>query len=273
MARLAGKTGNVYVGTVVINPCEVLWAEQVNANVTASLDTSDYKVGNAAMKFVCAAGLANGDIIASAVIGDIDITSCSQIMWWAKSTVNINAPGDLQLLISEQAMCVSPLAVDMPALTANVWKFCKSPVVADPAYLAGLDHVISLGAKLTANDPGAFTLRLDQIVAAKSVAGIRSWKLDRKYDTQDTTGFDSAGHRTFLPVLSGWSGSFDGFKDGAPLAIGTVVGLELQESATATQQYRGIAILSGSHPAVSVDGLAVTSYDFQGVGPIEAATA
>ena len=111
-----------------------------------------------------------------------------------------------------------------------------------------------------------------QVMAASEVVGIKSWKLDHKYDTLDTTGFDSSGHRYFIPGLDTWAGSFDGYKDGAPLTIGTEVALTLKESAAATQKYTGQAIISGAHPAVSVDGLALASYDFQGTGPLVIAT-
>jgi hypothetical protein len=268
MARLAGKTGNVYVGVTTIEDCEDVWNEQVDADVTASLDTSDYKVGSGSAKFICAAGIANGDIVASEAISSTDLTGCTAVMFWAKSTVNITTAGDLQLLIDEDALCANPLALDIPALVANTWKFCR--ITAD---FTDYNAAISVGLKLTANDPGAFTLNIDHIQAAKAVAGIKSWKIDQIVDVVDTTGFDSSSHRTFLPVLHGWSGSFEGYKDGAPLTHGSVVGLELQQSATATQQYRGTAIITGAHPSVSVDGLNLISYDFQGVGPIEIATA
>lgn len=110
-------------------------------------------------------------------------------------------------------------------------------------------------------------------VAASEVVGIKSWKLDHTFDTLDGTGFDSSGHRTFLPGLDTWAGSFEGFKDGAPLTIGTAIALELLQSATANQKYTGSAIISGAHPSVSVDGLNLISYDFQGTGALTIATA
>jgi hypothetical protein len=110
-------------------------------------------------------------------------------------------------------------------------------------------------------------------VAGSEVVGIKSWKLDHTFDTLDSTGFDSSGHRYFLPSLDGWSGSFEGFKDGAPLTIGTEIALELKQSATSTQKYTGQAIIHGAHPSVSVDGLNVISYDFTGTGALVIATA
>jgi hypothetical protein len=269
MARLSGKTGNVFVGVTTIHDCDTIWNELVDADVTESLETSDYKVGTGSAKFVCATGLANGDIIATDSISSTDLTACTAVLFWAKSTVNITTAGDLAILTSETSSCGgTPIVLNVPTLVANTWKFCK----ATGTFIAE-NATISVGAKLVANDPGAFTLYLDHIQGAKAIVGIKSWKLDRVVDVVDTTGFDSSGHRTYIPVLHGWSGSFEGYKDGAPITIGTVIGLELQESATATQQYRGTAIINGSHPSLSVDGLSVISYDFTGVGAIETATA
>ena len=267
MARIAGYGGSVYVGVSTIHACDIVWDEVADGDVTETADTTDYKVGTASNKFVCAAGLANGDIIGSDAITSLDLTACNAVMFWAKCTATTVA-GDLQLLLDEDASCASPLALDIPVLTANTWRYCKVA-----ATLTDYNATISVGVKLTANDPGAFTIWLDAIEGAKTIVGIKSWKLDYVFDVQDVTGFDSGGARVYVPTLKGWSGSFEGYKDGAPLSIGTVVGLELQESSTATQQYRGSAIITGQHAATSVDGLATYAYDFQGTHALEIATA
>jgi hypothetical protein len=110
-------------------------------------------------------------------------------------------------------------------------------------------------------------------VAGATVNGIKSWTLDYTQDALETTDFDDSGVKTYLAGLSGWAGSFEGFKDGAPTGIGSIVALILMESATASQLYTGQAILTGSHPSVSVDGIASVSYDFQGTGALTPASA
>ena len=110
-------------------------------------------------------------------------------------------------------------------------------------------------------------------VAGATVAGIKSWSVDYTGDALETTDFGDSGHRTYIPGIDGWSGSFSGFKDGAPKSIGSEVALILKESATTGQQYTGQAILTGSHPSVDVDGIASMSYDFQGTGALVVATA
>ncbi len=109
--------------------------------------------------------------------------------------------------------------------------------------------------------------------AAAEVVGIKSWALDYVFDALEGTAFDSSGHRAYTPGLDGWSGSFEGYKDGAPLTIGTEVALVLKESQTATQKWLGQAIIMGAHPATTVDGLVAISYDFQGTGALTIATA
>jgi len=106
-----------------------------------------------------------------------------------------------------------------------------------------------------------------------TVAGIKSWTLDYVYNTAEGTGFDSSGHKEFKPTLDEWSGSFEGSKDGAPISIGTEVALELEESATAGQEWTGQAIITAVHSSVTVEGLVTYSYDFQGTGALTVASA
>jgi len=105
-----------------------------------------------------------------------------------------------------------------------------------------------------------------------SVTGIKSWTLDYTVDMLETTDFADAGVKTFLPGPSGWSGSFEGLKDGVPIAIGTLVTLTLKETQTATQKWTGSAYISGVHPKTSADGLVEYSYDFQGTGALTVPT-
>lgn len=110
-------------------------------------------------------------------------------------------------------------------------------------------------------------------VAGATVDGIKSWTLDYVQDALETTDFGDLGVRSYVAGLSGWSGSFEGFKEGEPTGIGAVIALILMESATANQLYTGQAIITGSHPSVSVDGIVGISYDFQGTGALTPASA
>lgn len=269
MGRLSGYGGNVLVGSQLVEDCEDAWDELVDGDVTESLDTSDYKIGSGSAKFVCATALANGDIIATELIASLNLSSYTELLFWMKSSVNITTAGDLQLLLDDSPNCASPVVtLDVPVLTADTWKFCKAT-----GTFTGATAIVSVGVKLTAHDPGAFNLWIDEIRAAKSVAGIRAWSLDLTMEVVEVTGFDSSGHKVFIPTIDNWAGSFEGFKDAAPLTIGSIYGLELQESSTATQQWRGSAIITAIHASTPVDGVVTYSYDFQGIDKLEQASA
>ncbi len=267
MARIPGYGGNVFVGSQVVQNMDVAWTEQVDADVTLTLDTTDYKVGAGCNKMIQAAGLAVGDIMASEVIGPLDLSGFSIGMCWAKSNVNV-ASGTYRILLDNHALCASPDAeLDIPNLVAGIWKFCRC-VVAVGSFAAA-NAVISVGIELQANDPGAATLRIDVIDAAAEVVGIREWSLDAAAAVQDSSAFSDGQNKVFTVTSKQWSGSFNGFKDGPPLEIGTVVGIELQESATSTQMWRGSAIITNIGPSSSVDGLVMYPYTFQGIHELE----
>lgn len=269
MARLKGTGGNVYIASQLLEDCEDAWSVAGVGTATSADADTDAKVGDYSVKLVCGAGVNNGDILATEVITSVDITSYTTLMYWAKSTVAITTAGDLQIGVSETAdMGGSPVYSDVPVLAANTWKYCASDITT-----TGLDAVISVGAKLADNDPGAFDLYLDDIRAAKVIAGIKSWTLDQTVSAIEVTGFDSSGHKAYIPGLADWSGTFEGYKEGVPLTIGSQVGLELRESSTATQQFRGNAIITGLHANVAVDGAVTYSYDFQGTDSLVIPTA
>lgn len=271
MARVVGYGGDVFVG-INLHNCDALWNESVDADVTASLDDTDYRTGSGSNKFVQAAPLANGDILATddGVFGDLSAYSVG--FCWAKSSVNINTADDYRILLDNHANCASPdCQLSLPVLVADVWKFCQLPVVAGS--FAAVSAGISVGLKLQANDPGAATMWIDSILTGRSVAGIRAWSIDYVANIQDTTSFQDGQAKVFSVLQTEWSGSFEGFKDGAPLAIGSIYGIELRESSTATQQWRGTILITNARPVSSVDGMVTYAYDFQGIHELEVPTA
>ena len=273
MTHLSGRTGIVYVADLLISDCEVAW--DTGTNGTASLETTLVKVGDGSAKCVIAALGAAGDIVMYDTITAVNVSAYTHILCWARSTVTSSA-ADLVIGLGTAAAGATPTSqVNLPALTANTWKYCHCTEVAGKT----LDDTTAgtiIGLELNV-DFGAPTVYLDDIRAAKTVAGIRSWTLDYTVDTIDTTDFTDGGAtnapRSFLPGLSSWSGSFEGVKDGAPLTIFSQVGLELAESATVTQMWLGNVILTGIHPNVAADGLVTYTYDYQGVGELMEASA
>jgi len=272
MARLAGWGGNVYTGTLVVEDCEDTWDEQVIGNVTDTSDTTDYKVGSASAKFEIAAlfglGLVGSEVVALATMAPYTV------MWgWVKSD-RIAAVDDYRIELDNVVLCGAPqVQCSIPALVANVWKFCFMPVVAGSFAAATLP--ISIGIERIANDPAAITnVWLDYIMAGVQTVGIREWSLDIVASVVDTTGFSDGQDKVFTVTQKEWSGSLSGFKDGPPLAIGTPVAIELMELEVAlpgpsTAAWRGQAIITNVRPASTVDGVVQYSYDFQGIHALE----
>jgi len=271
MAHLAGKSGDVYVASQLIEDCEDDWAVTDGATATSAAKDTDAKVGDYSVKIIVPVGSNNGDLLAHEAITSVDLATpaFTHLMYWSQSSVGINTAGDLQLGVSETAsMGGTPVYSNIPVLTANTWKYCFTTLTT-----TGLDAVISVGAKLTANDPGAFNLYLDDIRAAKLIAGIKSWSLDYTSDALETTDFANAGVKAYIVGGSGWAGSFEGYKEGIPLSIGSIYGVSLAESSTATQMWLGNAIITGVHPSVGADGIVSYSYDYQGTGNLTVASA
>lgn len=111
------------------------------------------------------------------------------------------------------------------------------------------------------------------VYAPGAIAGVREWSIDYTADALDSSGFDGGQNKTFIVGQKQWSGSFNGFKDGAPLAIGTVLAAEFKESATATQKWTGNIYITNIAPAAAVDGIVTYNYSFQGSGALTVPTA
>lgn len=109
------------------------------------------------------------------------------------------------------------------------------------------------------------------VSAGALVAGIKSWTLDYTVDMLDTTDFGSSGDKEYIAGLKGWSGTFDGNKDGLAQALGASVTLTLTE--TASVNWQGKAFLTGLAINTAVDGLVGYSYTYMGTGSITVASA
>ncbi len=273
MARIPGYGGNVYIGDVVVEDCEDIWDEFSDGDVTPTADTTDYKVGSASAKFVMAAPLAVGDILGSEVIAPGTLAAQQVLFCWSKCSVGTTALDDFRIQIDNHAMSVSPeVECSLPILGINIWKFCFCPVVTGAFTAATLPISVSL--ELIANDPGAGTIWLDHILAGRQIVGIRAWSLDVVANVQDTSAYSDGQDKVFMVTQKEWSGSFDGFKDGPPLAIGNHVAIELMEAEVAlpgpsTAAWRGQVVITNVRPASSVDGIVTYAYDFQGIHALE----
>lgn len=164
---------------ITLENCEDVWNELVDADATVSIST-DAKEGTYSNKFVIAAGMAAGDIIATEAIATVDISSATHVKFWIKCSVN-TSDADLQLLIDETASCATPSEVlDVPSLTANTW---QEVTVALSAAAADLDAIISVGLKYTV-DIGACDIYIDDIRAVlPTPTNDCDWSVSTMYDT------------------------------------------------------------------------------------------
>lgn len=147
----------------VIDNCDVNWTAGTHG--TPELDTGDKKEGTASVKIVVASAVA-GDILATHDFSAINLTKHRRVPLWIKSSVNM-AAADLCLLIDETAACGGSPAeevIDVPALTAGVWK----QVTLTLATPADLDAVISVGMEYNAN-PQDCNIWVDDINAISSL--------------------------------------------------------------------------------------------------------
>jgi len=270
MAHLAGKSGNVYVATTIIDDCEDAWVSGTHG--TASLETTIIKVGDGSCKIV-GSGVVAGDYLAHEAIaaGATNYSSFTHVLCWARCTDSIAAEDLVLVLDSGAGLPASPESeLTFPALTANTWKYCHLTEVAGKT-LDDSSAAVTVGLEYNANAADN-SIYLDDIRAAKNIAGINTWSLDYTSDALETTDFANAGVKAYIVGGSGWAGSFSGYKDGVPLSIGAIYGVELAESATTTQMWLGNIIITAVHPSVDSAGIVSYSYDYQGTGNLTIAS-
>lgn len=266
MAHSAGTNGGVYTGTaLLIEDCEDTWNEQVVAGV--ALSTTTGKVGTNCARATTTNVGATTVMMSEAITKNASAYHAA--FWWMRTSLTTVA-GDLALLLSETALAASPVeTLLMPALTANTWKQCFGVFAGTTA---SRDTLISVGLYQVTNlDDGTFDV--DDVEAVAEVTGIKSWTLDYTISVVDTTDFADSGARSILPGVSQWAGSFEGYKDGVPLSIGTEYYLVFGESNTAYQGWVGKAVITGAHPVTAFDGTVSYSYDYEGTAALESPSA
>ena len=259
---ISGKVGNVYANALLVEDCEDVWTQGTVAT-TVSLETGG-KVGTYFVRGTTI-NLGATTLMMYEDFTAVDLTTYDGIYCWLRSSVT-TAAGDLQVIIDETAACAVRLeALNVPICTTTVWRqfFAR---LSDPTIL---NLVVSVGLYQVA-DLANGTFDIDDVEALKEIDGIKSWTLDYTADTLDATDFDDAGTKAYIIGGSGWSGSFEGYKDTTPLGIGAEVYLVLGESTTAYQNWIGKAIITACHPNVSHDGVVTYSYDFTGTGALQA---
>ena len=160
--------------------CDSVFDETVDSDFTVSVDTEDYKRGSASNKFVIAVGASAGDI-ATDSITSVNLAKYDFIEFWIKSTVATSA-GNLKILLDDTASCASPIeTLNVPALTASTWKYCRVALSNPHTDTA----IISVGLEYD-SDLGACTVHLDDIKAVKNDTSTWTklpryqWRIDKE---------------------------------------------------------------------------------------------
>ncbi len=260
MAHISGKNGRVYSGALLLDACETAWTEGGAGRTTSQITG---KVGTWATR-VTTVTIGATTLLQFKDISSKNLATYDGIYFWARSSLT-TAAGNLQFLLSSTYTCSNPEeSINMPALTAATWK----QVFVRLATPASDTAIISIG-EYQVVDLADGTFDIDDVEALAEIDGIKSWTLDYTADTLEVTDFADAGVKTHIIGASGWSGSFDGLKDGVPLGIGSAVYLTLGESTTAYQVWLGKVIITAAHPSTSMDGIVTYTYDYQGTGSLE----
>ena len=104
-----------------LHSCNTAFDDSVDSNFTITANTEDYKRGSASNKIVIADGASAGDT-ASDTITSVNIEKYDYIEFWIKSTVATSA-GNLKIHLVDAGGIEESL--DVPALTADTWKYCR----------------------------------------------------------------------------------------------------------------------------------------------------
>ena len=100
---------------------------------------------------------------------------------------------------------------------------------------------------------------------------MRAWSLDYNQDALEITNYGDSGKRTYAVGLTGWSGSAEGFVNGAATVDmpAAAVTIECRDTTTGGGlKWTGSVIVTGLSFSPSVDGVSVANLTFQGTGAL-----
>lgn len=99
---------------------------------------------------------------------------------------------------------------------------------------------------------------------------VSNWTLSYVGDALETTNFDSTDGRTYIPGLTGWSGSYDCFFSTGNVSVPGTTGTIILTISTGTGAYAwtGGIVITGMDVTTPIDGVITQSYSFQGTGAL-----
>lgn len=190
----------------------VAWT--ASANVTATLNTSDFKCSDVSDSIAVAAGFTTG-LAAYFPTGTLDLSSKQQVSFWIKQTAGtLGAASSTSLTLCSDAAGVTPVdTINIPAFGAlNQWM----PITVDTAGALGA-AIESIGFVVN-TDNGAQTFLISNVIACKASSAADSLTLTsligKNTGTETWYGLQSINgtrvmvdmHTNCLPTTSNWRG-------------------------------------------------------------------
>ena len=170
-----------------LHNCNTTFDESVDSDFTITADTEDYKTGSASNKIVIAAGASAGDT-ASDTITSVNISKYDYIEFWIKCSED-TADGNLKIHLVDAGGIEESLNV--PALTGNVWKYCRVALVAP------YDNTAITQVRFEYDsDLGECVVHLDDIKVVKNDTAVweklprDTWRIDKEGTTQGASTAD-----------------------------------------------------------------------------------
>ena len=170
-----------------LHNCNSAFDDSVDSNFTITANTEDYKTGSASNKIVIAAGASAGDT-ASDTITAVNLEKYDYIEFWIKSTVATSS-GNLKLHLVDAGGIEESL--DVPALTADTWKYCRV-ALSNPEDNGAITQIRFE----YDSDLGACVVFLDDIKAVKNDTATweklprDTWRIDKEGTLQGASTSD-----------------------------------------------------------------------------------
>jgi len=170
-----------------LHNCNTAFDESVDSDFTITANTEEYKTGSASNKIVIADGASAGDT-ASDTITTVNLEKYDYIEFWIKSTVATSA-GNLKLHLVDAGGIEESL--DVPALTADTWKYCRV-ALSNPEDNTAITQIRFE----YDSDLGACVVYLDDIKAVKNDTATweklprDTWRIDKEGTLQGASTAD-----------------------------------------------------------------------------------
>ena len=176
----------------LLHNCGTTFDQTPDGDITQSIDTEDYKTGGSSLRLDIATGLAANDFITDSITS-VNISKYDYLEFWIKSTVNTN-DADLNIHLDDGTVTGDgndKEALNVPALTADVWKYCRLALQKPEEDTA----IVSIGFKMEV-DKGAFVVHLDDIKVVKNDTAAweklarNTWRIDKQGTVQGASTAD-----------------------------------------------------------------------------------